>query len=51
VASKFTQFYGQCRIIGEEENIASARMSLALASRIVLGNGLALLGISAPDRM
>ena len=51
VAAKFTQFYGQCRIIGEEPSLASARMALARASRIVLGNGLSLLGISAPDRM
>jgi arginyl-tRNA synthetase len=51
VASRFTQFYGQCRIIGEAADIASARMALARASRIVLGNGLLLLGISAPERM
>lgn len=51
VAVAFTQFYGQCRIIGESMDLASARMSLALATRIVLKNGLSVLGISAPDRM
>ncbi len=51
VAVAFTQFYGHCRIIGEAAELATARMSLALASRIVLKNGLSVLGISAPDRM
>jgi len=51
VATRFTQFYGQCRIIGESTDLASARMALARASRIVLKNGLTVLGISAPERM
>ncbi len=51
VAVAFTQFYGACRIIGEDPKLASARMQLATAARIVLRNGLSVLGISAPDRM
>ncbi|TDI71727.1 MAG: arginine--tRNA ligase [Bacteroidetes bacterium] len=51
VAVQFTQFYSHCRIIGETEDLASARMLLAIASKIVLRNGLTVLGISAPDRM
>lgn len=51
VAVQFTQFYSQCRIIGESADLASARMLLAIASKIVLRNGLTVLGISAPDRM
>ncbi len=51
VAVAFTQFYGHCRIIGEEEALATARMNLAEATRIVLQNGLTVLGISAPERM
>jgi len=51
VAVAFTQFYGNCRIIGEAENLARARMLLATATAQVLKNGLAVLGISAPDRM
>ena len=51
VAVAFTQFYGHCRIIGESSELASARMLLATASRIVLHNGLHLLGISAPEKM
>jgi arginyl-tRNA synthetase len=51
VAVAFTQFYGNCRIIGEDKNVATARMSLAEATRIALQNGLTVLGISAPERM
>lgn len=51
VAVAFTDFYGNCRIIGEDESIAGARLRLASAARIVLHNGLTVLGISAPDRM
>ncbi len=51
VAVAFTQFYGHCRIIGEERARATARMHLARAARHVLRNGLTVLGISAPERM
>ena len=51
VAVAFTQFYGNCRIIGEEAQVATARMQLARAARTVLRNGLNVLGISAPEQM
>ncbi len=51
VAVAFTQFYGNCRIIGEEKKLATARMNLAEAARITLQNGLTVMGISAPERM
>ena len=51
VSVAFTQFYGHCRIIGETQALATARMHLARATRIVLRNGLKVLGISAPERM
>jgi arginyl-tRNA synthetase len=51
VAVAFTQFYGQCRIIGEDENLAKARLKLADAARQVLKNGLSVLGIGTPERM
>lgn len=51
VAEAFTRFYHSCRIIGEEEQIAMARMALAEATGIVLRNGLSILGISAPECM
>ncbi|MCG2587089.1 arginine--tRNA ligase [Rhodohalobacter sulfatireducens] len=51
LASSFTSFYHDCRIIGEVEEIMQARTGLAKASATVLANGLGILGIEAPDRM
>ncbi len=51
VAVAFTQFYGHCRIIGEEADLATARLRLARAAQHVLANGMRVLGVSAPERM
>ncbi|MCA0269785.1 MAG: arginine--tRNA ligase [Bacteroidetes bacterium] len=51
VASAFSQVYRDSRIVGEEKNLAEARLALADATRIVLGNGLRLLGLNAPEKM
>lgn len=51
LASTFTSFYHDCRIIGEEDEIMQARTELAKATATVLANGLGILGIDAPDRM
>ena len=51
VATAFSAFYRDCRIVGEEHALATARLHLARAARTVLANGLTVLGISAPDRM
>jgi arginyl-tRNA synthetase len=44
-------WYHRTRTVGEPADIERARLLLARAARIVLANGLGLLGISAPDRM
>jgi arginyl-tRNA synthetase len=44
-------WYHKDHVLGEPEAITNARLVLARASREVLRNGLALLGITAPDRM
>lgn len=44
-------WYHKCRVLGEPPATEAARLALARATRIVLSNGLSLLGISAPDRM
>ncbi len=44
-------WYHNCRVLGEEPVVESARLALARATRIVLANGLRLLGLHAPDRM
>lgn len=51
VAAAFHAFYHECRIIGEPMEIAEARIKLAKTTRIVLRNGLSILGISSPIRM
>ncbi len=51
VASAFTTFYHDCRIIGVDEELAQARIALASVTAQVLKNGLTILGITAPERM
>ncbi|MDR8393725.1 arginine--tRNA ligase [Aliifodinibius sp. S!AR15-10] len=51
LASDFTTFYHDCRILGEAEELVQARADLAKAVAQVLANGLGILGISAPDQM
>ncbi len=51
VASEFTQFYMACRVLGDDDALSSARLGLCLATKTVLANGLALLGVGAPEVM
>jgi arginyl-tRNA synthetase len=44
-------WYHRCRVLGEASDIERNRLVLARAARTVLANGLALLGLGAPDRM
>lgn len=44
-------WYHKHHVLGEPSRIMNARLLLAQASRIVLRNGLAVLGIDAPERM
>jgi len=41
----------ELRVVGVDESVSRARLVLARAVQIVLHNGLAVLGISAPERM
>jgi len=51
LAAEFHSYYNATRLLVEEESVKRARLALACAVRQVLRNGLALLGVSAPDRM
>lgn len=51
LAAEFHRFYTDCRIVADEDDLASARLMLALAVQRVLKNGLTLLGVSAPLKM
>jgi len=51
LAAAFHKFYTFCRILGSEKKLADARLALAEATKIVLQNGLGILGVTAPERM
>lgn len=51
LASAYHRFHRFCRILGTEKKLAEARLALAVSTKIVLKNGLSILGVSAPDRM
>ena len=51
VGADFHAFYNAERVLVDEAPMRSARLALLLATRQVLRNGLALLGVSAPERM
>lgn len=51
LAAAFHKFYTFCRILGTEQKLAEARIALAVATKIVLKNGLKILGVSAPEKM
>ncbi len=51
VAGAFHKFYHVHRVIGDDPPLMAARMALCRATRAVLRNGFAVLGIAAPDQM
>jgi arginyl-tRNA synthetase len=51
VASAFHSYYGAERFLVDDAELARARIALLLATRQVVRNALAVLGVSAPDRM
>ena len=51
LAGHFHRFYTACRIREEAPALAAARLRLADDARIVLKNGLALIGVDAPEHM
>jgi len=51
VAGAFHKFYDSCRVLDENKELSAERLGLINATQVVLGNGLRLLGVSAPDKM
>ncbi len=51
LAGEFHSYYNAERILVEDQATRTARLALCAAVRQVLANGLALLGVSAPERM
>ena len=51
VCHLFNEFYHKHQVLVEDEELKMARLSLVLATKQVLANGLYLLGIKAPEEM
>jgi arginyl-tRNA synthetase len=51
LAARFHGYYNRHRIISTDTSLTGARLALVAACRIVIGNALGLLGVSAPERM
>ncbi len=51
LATRFHKFYGQCHVITEDRMLSNARLALVTSVKVIMGNGLKILGITAPERM
>jgi arginyl-tRNA synthetase len=51
LAGEFHSFYNAERVLVDEEKERTARIALLAATRQVLENGLATIGVSAPQKM
>lgn len=51
LATDFHAFYTECMVLGEDDALTSARLSLCIAAKTVLASALGLIGVSAPDTM
>jgi len=51
LASSFSAYYRDCRVISEERALSQARLTLCLATKRVIADGLGLLLVSAPESM
>ena len=51
VAARLHTYYNAERFLVDDEKVKLARLALVAATRQVLANGLAVLGVSAPERM
>jgi arginyl-tRNA synthetase len=51
LAALFHAFYRDCRVISDDPQLTQARLWLAETTRQVLANALAVLGVSAPEKM
>lgn len=51
LAGLFHTFYNHCRIIQDNKELEKARLALVTAVRITIANSLAILGVSAPEKM
>ena len=51
LASEFSSFYRDCKVVTDDGALTAARLALCVATKCVIAEGLGLLGVSAPERM
>jgi arginyl-tRNA synthetase len=51
LAGEFHSFYNADRVLVDEEELRLARLALLSATKQVIANGLAILGVSSPNKM
>jgi arginyl-tRNA synthetase len=51
LAGTFHKFYDSCRVLDENKELSVERLALIETARLVIGNGLRMLGVSAPEKM
>ncbi|MFC1501196.1 arginine--tRNA ligase [Elusimicrobiota bacterium] len=51
VADIYHRFYEKCRVLNDNDDLTMTRLSLLEAVRIVIKNGLSLIGVSTPEKM
>ena len=51
LAAEFHSFYNSNRVINEDRELMNARLALVTAIKIVLKNGLDIIGVSTPEKM
>jgi arginyl-tRNA synthetase len=51
LATVFSAFYRDCRVVSEDRALSVARLTLCEAARKTIARALGLLGVSAPERM
>lgn len=51
LAAAFHGYYNRHKVLGEDKELALGRLCLVSAVKQVIGNGLGLLGVTAPERM
>jgi hypothetical protein len=51
LASDFSAFYRDCKVLTDDPDTTGARVALCLGTKRVISDGLGLLGVSAPESM
>ncbi|MGH2819572.1 MAG: DALR anticodon-binding domain-containing protein, partial [Actinomycetota bacterium] len=51
LASNFSGYYRDCKVVSEDAELSNARLTLCLGTKAVIADALGLLGVRAPESM